>query len=123
MPAWMFFKNMLHHIRAVDTLGFHGAILFFGHSGPHHTDAPKSIDILQSHVDVQLFSIIGTDAPESRFPDNKGIGGHAGRGETSLLWATDADCVDLSRMPALDAPGPHFAMGDEVETSDRRTSE
>jgi hypothetical protein len=44
-------------------------------------------------------------------------------GETSLLWATDADCVDLSRMPASDAPEPHFAMGDEVETSDRRADE
>ncbi|MCZ6676402.1 MAG: creatininase family protein [Candidatus Poribacteria bacterium] len=123
IPSWMFFKNMFYHIRAVDALGFHGAILFSGHSGPHHADVPKFLDMLQSHVDVRLFCIIGAGAPESRFPDDKGMGGHAGRGETSLLWATDADCVDLSRMPASDAPGPHFAMGDEVETSSRRAGE
>ena len=33
IPPWMFLKNMCYHIRAVDALGFHGAILFSGHSG------------------------------------------------------------------------------------------
>ena len=34
--------------------------------------------------------------------------------------ATDPDCVDISRAPAPDASGPHFAMGDLVRESSRR---
>jgi hypothetical protein len=51
------------------------------------------------------------------------MGGHAGRGETSLLWAVEPDCVDLSRVPVPDAPGPHFAMGADARESDRRAGE
>ena len=123
IPAWMFFKNLCYHIRAVDALGFHGAILFSGHSGPHHQDVPVLLDILQPHFSVRLFSIIGQGAPVSRFPDGKGMGGHAGRGETSLLWAVDPACVDVSRLPKQGQPGPHFAMGDYADTSDRRIGE
>jgi hypothetical protein len=50
-------------------------------------------------------------------------GGHAGRGETSLLWATDPDCVDLSRLPESGTPGPHFAMGGLNDKSSRRAGE
>lgn len=64
---------------------------------------------------------MGTEQP--RFNDDKGMGGHAGRGETSLLWAVAPDCVDLSRLPAPDDPGPYFAMGSHVDTSDRRAGE
>ena len=123
MPAWMFFKNICYHVRAVDALGFHGAILFSGHSGPHARDVPVLLETIQPHFAVRLHSIIGAGAPESRFSDDRGMGGHAGRGETSLLWATEPACVDLSRLPPPDAPGPHFAMGDYVETSDRRAGE
>ena len=40
VPPWMFFKNMSYHIRAVDAHGFHGAIIFSGHAGPHSPDIP-----------------------------------------------------------------------------------
>ena len=40
VPPWMFFKNMSYHIRAVDVLGFHGAVIFSGHAGPHSPDIP-----------------------------------------------------------------------------------
>ena len=120
IPSWMFFKNMCYHIRTVDALGFHGAILFSGHAGPHNNDVPVLLEILQSHFAVRLCSIIGLGVTQSRFDDGKGMGGHAGRGETSLLWATDPDCVDVSRIPTVDEPGPHFAMGDDAKRSDRR---
>ncbi len=123
IPAWMFFKNLCYHVRAVDALGFHGAILFSGHSGPHYQDVPTLLEILRPHFAVRLESIIGAGAPKSRFPDDKGMGGHAGRGETSLLWAVEPACVDTSRIPAPEAPGPHFAMGDYAAESDRRVGE
>jgi len=123
IPAWMFFKNLCYHVRTVDALGFYGAILFSGHAGPHNKDVPIMLEILQSHVAVRLYSIIGAGAPESRFPDDKGVGGHAGRGETSLLWAVEPACVDISRVPTPDEPGPHFAMGDYARESDLRVGE
>ncbi len=123
VPPWMFFKNLCYHVRAVDALGFHGAILFSGHSGPHYKDVPVLLDILQPHIATRLYSLLGAGTDRARFGDSKGMGSHAGRGETSLLWAVAPDCVDLSRLPAPDAPGPHFAMGGYAEESDRRAGE
>jgi creatinine amidohydrolase len=123
IPPWLFFKNMCYHIRAVDALGFHGAILFSGHAGPHSKDIPTLLEILQPHLAVRLSIVIGSGTSRSRFPDDKGMGGHAGRGETSILWAVEPECVDLSRIPPPDVPGPHFAMGDYVEESSRRVGE
>ncbi len=123
IPAWMFLKNMCYHVRAVDALGFHGAILFSGHAGPHSKDVLTLLEILQPHFAVRLCIIIGSGAAKSRFDDDKGMGGHAGRGETSFLWAVEPACVDLSRLPAQDEPGPHFAMGDCAPESDRRVGE
>lgn len=124
IPPWLFLKNMCYHIRAVDALGFHGAILFSGHSGPHRLDVPIVLDIMQKHVGVRMYSTmsVGTDIP--RFDDDKGLGGHAGRGETSVLWAVAPDCVDMSRMPTQDDPRtPHFAMGDYNDLSNRQSGE
>jgi creatinine amidohydrolase len=123
VPPYVFFKNLCYHIRAVDALGFHGAILFSGHSGPHRLDIPVLLETLQPHVSARLYALIGAGALQSRFNDDKGMGGHAGRGETSLLWAVAPDCVDLSRLPAPDEPGPHFALGDYAGESDRRAGE
>ena len=81
----MFLKNICYHIRAVDALGFHGAILFSGHSGPHRLDVPVVIEIMQSHVGVRMYSSMNIGADIERFEDGKGLGGHAGRGETSVL--------------------------------------
>ena len=123
VPPWIFLKNLCYHIRAVDALGFHGAILFSGHSGPHRLDVPIVLHILQQHISTQLYVTMSVGTRQSRFDDDKGMGGHAGRGETSALWALAPDCVDLSRLPAPDAPGPHFAMGDYAAESDRRAGE
>jgi len=121
IPPWLFLKNMCYHIRAVDALGFQVAILFSGHSGPHRLDVPVVIDIMQAHVDMKLYSMMSVGTDIDRFGDNKGLGGHAGRGETSVLWAVAPDCVDMSRMD--DTRAPNFAMGDYNELSDRRAGE
>ncbi|MBM3495097.1 MAG: creatininase family protein, partial [Armatimonadetes bacterium] len=49
--------------------------------------------------------------------------GHAGNIETSYLWASEPDCVDMSRLPTPDAPGPHFAMGSDARQAERRIGE
>ena len=123
IPSWLFFKNMCYHIRTVDAMGFHGAIIFSGHAGPHNEDFPVLMEILQPHFAVRLSYVIGLGTHRSRFPDGRGMGGHAGRGETSILWAVEPECVDLSRIPPPETPGPHFAMGDDARESNRKVGE
>ncbi len=48
---------------------------------------------------------------------------HAGKVETSLLWAMEPDCVDMSRHPGADAPRPCFAMGDNSHEADQKIGE
>ena len=119
IPVWMFLKNMFYHVRTADMLGFHGAVIFSGHAGPFVEDVKNFLKIIQPHITMRMEVIFGV-ASESLFDDGKGSGGHAGRGETSLLWAADPDCVDLSRLPSPGAPGKHFAMGDLASESSRR---
>lgn len=122
IPVWMFLKNMFYHIRTADSLRFHGAVIFSGHAGPFVDDVPILLKKIQPHIAMRLDLVFGQIAG-SRFDDGEGTGGHAGRGETSLLWATDPDCVDISRVPPPDAPGKHFAMGSLVPKSSRRAGE
>jgi hypothetical protein len=55
--------------------------------------------------------------------DGASGGDHAGRVETSLLWALHPECVDPSRVPASDDGAPHFAMGSNVREASRRIGE
>jgi creatinine amidohydrolase len=123
MPPWMFFKNILYHIRTMDMLELKGAIIFTGHSGPHAEDMQRFLTKVQEHVAVRLAYFIGAGVDDDCFGDGFDSGGHAGRGETSILWATDPDCVDLSRLPGENEPGPHFAMGDYNDKANRRIGE
>ena len=124
MPAWMHFKNVCYHIRAADALGFHVAILLTGHYGPNWKDLKTLLEILQPHFGMRLYGLPDFEANQPGFDrDGKSGGDHAGKVETSLLWALEPDCVDMSRLPEPDAPGPHFAMGSTARESARRVGE
>ena len=43
--------------------------------------------------------------------------------ETSLLWAVEPECVDVSRLPPAEAPGPRFAMGPDAAKANRKIGE
>ena len=120
IPPWLFFKNLFYHVRAVDELGFHAAVLFTGHCGPHCEDMQPMVDILQPHVAVRIGFYHDFQLVPEEF--KKGFS-HAGNTETSYLWAAEPDCVDFSRLPKPDAPGPHFAMGPDARDADRRNGE
>ena len=123
MPAWQHFKNICYHVRAADALGFHAAIFLTGHYGPNWQDLKTLLEILQPHFAMRLYGLPDFEANHIGF-SNQGDGAdHAGRVETSLLWALEPDCVDMSRMPDKDEPGPHFAMGGNAYDSDRRIGE
>jgi creatinine amidohydrolase len=124
VPPWIHFKNVCYHIRAVDALGFQAAILVTGHYGPNWEDLKTLIAILQPHFAMRIYGLPDFEANQPGFDgDGKSTGDHAGKVETSLLWAVEPDCVDISRFPAADAAGPHFAMGPDARQADRRVGE
>lgn len=126
MPPWQHFKNVCYHVRTADVLGFEAAIFLTGHYGPNWEDLVTLIDLLQPHVGTRLFALPDWMANDKGFKgDGEEGGDHAGRVETSLLWAIEPDCVDMSRMPeSFESEGtPHFAMGHNAFDSDRRVGE
>ncbi len=122
MPPWQHFRNVLYHVRQADVLGFKAVILFTGHYGPNWEDLKTLLELVQPHVGARLYGLPDFEANRPGFDHDGRSGDHAGKVETSLLWAVEPDCVDLSRLPAPDAPGPHFAMGDAA-AADRRIGE
>lgn len=124
MPPWQHFKNVCYHVRAADALGFRAALLLTGHYGPNWQDLKTLLALLQPHLAMRLYGLPDLEANQPGFDGDGHSGGdHAGRVETSLLWALEPDCVDVSRLPAASARGPHFAMADDAADADRRTGE
>jgi len=129
VPPWMHFKNVCYHIRAADVLGFHAAILFTGHYGPNWEDLKTLVAHLQPYVGTRLYALPDFEANQPGFDsDGESTGDHAGKVETSLLWALHPECVDLSRQPPQDRadsvdPGAHFAMGPDSYLASRQVGE
>ena len=122
LPPWQHFRNVLYHIRQADVLQFKATILFTGHYGPNWEDLKTLVERVQPHVGTRLYGLPEFEANPAGFDGDGRRADHAGKVETSLLWALEPDCVDLSRLPAPDAPGPHFAMGDP-QAANRRVGE
>lgn len=79
---------------------------------------------MQPHVGIRIFSCPDFAASQPGFDEDGDSGGdHAGKVETSLLWAIEPASVDVSRLPPEDASGPHFAMGKTARLSNRRVGE
>lgn len=124
VPPWHHLKSICFHIRTADTLGFHAAIFLTGHYGPNWQDLKTLLELVQPYVGARLYGLPDFEANQPGFDrDGKSGGDHAGKVETSLLWALEPDCVDYSRLPDAEKPGPHFAMGATAHLSDRRTGE
>lgn len=124
LPPWQHFKNVCYHVRTADTHGFHAAIFLTGHYGPNWQDLKTMLGLLQPHVGTRLYGLPDWEANVPGFDnDGKSGGDHAGKVETSLLWALEPQCVDLSRLPEEPVPMPNFATGATAPLSDRRTGE
>jgi creatinine amidohydrolase len=123
VPPWMHFKNICYHVRAAEVLDFHAAILLTGHYGPNWYDLKTLVEKLQPWVRVRLW---GLPEFEANHPGFDGADGdHAGKVETSLLWALEPDCVDVSRLPPppFDPAIQEFALGSDADVSNRRVGE
>ena len=137
VPPWVHFKNVCHHVRSADVLGFQAAIFLTGHYGPNWEDLKTVLELIQPYTKTRLYGLPDFEANQPGFDnDGKSGGDHAGKVETSLMWALDPSCVDVSRIPketedtentqppegrtAMERP-PYMAMGADAPRSDRRT--
>jgi creatinine amidohydrolase len=117
VPPWVHFKNVCYHVRAAEVLGFHAAILLTGHYGPNYLDLRALVDWLQPLTRMRLYGLPDFEANPG-FPGDDADGDHAGKVETSQLWALEPACVDPSRLgPA--PPGERFAQGADAAASNR----
>jgi creatinine amidohydrolase len=124
LPPWQHFKNVCYQVRTADALGFHAAILFTGHYGPNWEDLKALVRLIQPHVGTRLYGLPDFEANTGGFDGQGRIHrDHAGQVETSQLWALEPGCVDTSRLPAPDVPGPHLGMGVTARSADRRVGE
>ncbi len=125
VPPWQHFRHVAYQIRAVAALGFHAAIFLTGHYGPNWKDLKRLLELLQPHVATRLYGLPDFECNRPGFPDDGAGGDHAGKVETSLLWALEPDCVDLSRLPEPgdESGAPWFAMGANARQADRRIGE
>lgn len=124
MPPHQHFKNVCYHVRQADVLGFKAAIFLTGHYGPNWKDLVDLLRLIQPYVGARLYGLPDFEANTPGFDnDGKSGGDHAGKVETSLLWALLPECVDVSRIPPADKPGPHLAMGRNAREADRRVGE
>jgi creatinine amidohydrolase len=78
---------------------------------------------VQPHCGARLYALPDFEANQPGFDGDGASGDHAGKVETSLLWAVMPECVDVSRIPAEGAPGEHFAMGANAREASRRVGE
>jgi creatinine amidohydrolase/Fe(II)-dependent formamide hydrolase-like protein len=124
VPPWMHFKQICYHIRQADVLGFHAAILLTGHYGPNWSDLKRLLELIQPAVGARLYGLPDFEANQPGFDNDQQSGGdHAGKVETSLLWALEPASVDMSRLPPDAATGTHFAMGADAHASNRKVGE
>lgn len=123
VPPWVHFKNICYQVRAADALGFHAAILLTGHYGPNWQDLKTLVELIQPYCGMRLYSLPDFECNTPGFDGDGASGDHAGKVETSLLWAVEPDCVDISRIPPAGDPGKHYAMGKNAAQANRRVGE
>ena len=120
IPPWVHFKNVAYHIRAAEALDFRAAIFLTGHYGPNWQDLKTLLELAQPLVRVRLYGLPDFEANQPGMDGD--TGDHAGKVETSLLWALEPECVDYSRIP-VEPEFPLFAMGKDAARAERAVGE
>jgi creatinine amidohydrolase len=116
VPPWLFYKTVLYHVRMADVLGFEVTVLLTGHWTAVADDLERLVRLVQPYVGTRLAGLGDWSL------SGEGID-HAGRIETSLLWALEPECVDMSRLDAVDESGLNWAMGADAAAADRSFGE
>ena len=107
-----------------DALGFQAAILLHRPLRAELGGSETAGQLIQPHVATRLVGLPDFEANTPGFDNDGHSGGdHAGKVETSLLWALEPECVDVSRVPPQLDDEPYFAMGKNVREANRLTGE
>ena len=80
------------------------------------------MELVQPRLRMRVYGLPDFEANRPGFPGAGDDGDHAGKVETSLLWALEPDGVDMDRLPA-DPGYPLFGMGETAGESDRGAGE
>jgi len=104
---------------AVEVAGFRAAVLVSGHYGGVEVDMKFVAQVYSANRPLRTAAM--ADSEIMHFKDYPGD--HAGKCETSQLWALRAELVDLSRMPAEPIDGVLFASGEWAAAASRRDGE
>ncbi|GAC1431863.1 MAG: hypothetical protein NVSMB65_05410 [Chloroflexota bacterium] len=121
LPPWVLYKVFFYQLRTLAARGFKAAIVITGHYGGNERDFKRVAEIFMRHSPLRVWA--GADHETIQYGDFHGD--HAGRCETSQLWALRPDLVDMSRL----AQGTReeittvMATGGDAAAAGRRTGE
>lgn len=118
LPPWVFYKAVWFQLRTVAARGFHAAIVLTGHN-PYEHDLRRLADIFMRHSPLRVWA--GSDS--ETHGDTDLSDGHAGRYETSVMWAVRPDLVDASRLEDGTAAEGVMAGGEGARKASRRNGE
>ncbi len=119
IPPDVFLHQLVYQLRAAEAAGFRCAICVTGHYGGIEADMKAVCRLYSSRRPLRAVALADWEA--IRYKDYRGD--HAGRCETSQLWALCPERVDLSRMPEGAFQGVVFASPSDARKASRREGE
>jgi len=119
VPADIFLHQLVYQLRAVEAAGFRCAICVTGHYGGIEVDMKQVCSIYSSHRPLRAVALADHEAIRYKHY----CGDHAGKCETSQLWALRPDMVDISRIPEKPFDGPLFASPYDARESSQQEGE
>lgn len=119
VPPDLFLRQLVYQLRAVEAAGFRAAVLVTGHYGGIEVDMKQVCAVYSQHRPLRAVALADWEA--IRYQEYRGD--HAGRCETSQLWALHPEFVDISRIPQEPFTGPLFASTHDARNSSRSEGE
>jgi len=115
LPPWVFYQCVWFQLRAAVERGFRATVLLTGHM-PYERDLRRLAELFMRHSDLQVWAASDVDLQAGGGASD----GHAGRYETSLLWALQPDLVDMSRLEADHSADRVMAGAEGARQASRR---
>lgn len=119
VPAEVFLHQLVYQLRAAEAAGFRCAIAVTGHYGGIEVDMKQVCAVYAKHRPLRTAALADWEA--IRYQDYRGD--HAGKCETSQLWALRPELVDVSRIPVAPYEGPVFASPSSAREASRTEGE
>ena len=119
IPPDVFLHHMVYQLRAAEAAGFRCAICVTGHYGGIEVDMKQICSIYSERRPLRAVALADWEAIQ--YKDFRGD--HAGRCETSQLWALRPELVDISRIPEEPFAGIRFASSHDARHSSRQDGE